>query len=154
MFYYSLDFHDLAPNFILNISVFIVVCEAFLRIKPHFDLRLKTFNVKPKMIRGQLAECGGAVISKNVDAPWPEGSFQEELGSWQQEWFYITAPRGTRWVAPPAFRSDPPPRLASWVNKGLDWGPSKDVPLLQGRIRDLLERDLSLVKVTQVMLIR
>ena len=28
------------------------------------------------------------------------------------------------------------------------------MPLLQGRIRDLLERDLNLVKVTQVMLIR
>ena len=28
------------------------------------------------------------------------------------------------------------------------------MPLLQGRIRELLERDLSLVKVTQVMLIR
>ena len=26
MFYYGLDFHDLAPNFILNISVLIVVC--------------------------------------------------------------------------------------------------------------------------------
>ena len=35
MFYYGLDFHDLAPNFILNISVFIIVCEAFLRFKPH-----------------------------------------------------------------------------------------------------------------------
>ena len=32
MFYYGLDFHDLAPNFILNISAFMVVCEAFLRI--------------------------------------------------------------------------------------------------------------------------
>ena len=38
MYYYGLDFHDLAPNFVLNISVFIVVCEAFLRIKPHFGL--------------------------------------------------------------------------------------------------------------------
>ena len=26
----GLDIHDLAPNFILNISAFIVVCEAFL----------------------------------------------------------------------------------------------------------------------------
>ena len=43
MFYYGLDFHDLAPNFILNISAFIIVCEAFLRIKPHFGLWLKTF---------------------------------------------------------------------------------------------------------------
>ena len=38
MFYYRLDFHDLAPNFVLNILVFIVVCEAFLRIQPHFGL--------------------------------------------------------------------------------------------------------------------
>ena len=28
MFYYGLDFHDLASNFVLNISAFIVVCEA------------------------------------------------------------------------------------------------------------------------------
>ena len=67
------------------------------------------------------------------DAPWPEGSFQEEFDLWQRDWFYITAPRGTTWVAPPAFRSGPPPRLASWVNEGLIWGPSKDVPLLQDR---------------------
>ena len=38
MFYYGLDFHDLAPNFVLNISPFIVVCEAFLRIRPHFEI--------------------------------------------------------------------------------------------------------------------
>ena len=40
MFYYGLDFHDLTPNFILNISAFIIVCEAFLRIRPHFGLWL------------------------------------------------------------------------------------------------------------------
>ena len=60
MFYYGLDFHDLAPNFILNILAFIIVCEAFLCIKPHFGLWLKTFNVKPKVVVGQQAECGGA----------------------------------------------------------------------------------------------
>ena len=53
MFYYGLDFHDLAPNFNLNILAFIVVCEAFLRIPPHFGLWLKTFNVKPKVVSGQ-----------------------------------------------------------------------------------------------------
>ena len=34
MFYYELDFHDLAPNSFLHISAFIVVCEALL-CKPH-----------------------------------------------------------------------------------------------------------------------
>ena len=57
MFYYGLDFHDLAPNSFLNISAFIVVCEAFLCIQPHFGLWLKVFNMKPKVVDGQHAEC-------------------------------------------------------------------------------------------------
>ena len=134
MFYYGLEFHDLAPESILHISSFIVVCEAFLCITPHFGLWLKTFKVEPKMIKGRHAECGGAFISKNAGTPWPKGSFQEESSLWQREWFYIIAPRSTKWVALPAFRSGHPPRLASWVNKGLDWGSAKDVTLLQGRI--------------------
>ena len=52
MFYYGLDFHDLAPHSILHISSFILVCEAFLHITPHFGLWLKTVNVKPKVIEG------------------------------------------------------------------------------------------------------
>ena len=58
MFYYEMDFHDVAPNSILNISAFIVVCEALLRMTPHFGLWLKTFNMKPKVVSGQQAECG------------------------------------------------------------------------------------------------
>ena len=69
MFYYGLEFHDLAPESILQISSFIVVCEAFLHITPHFGLWLRTFKVEPKMIDGQHAECGGAIISKMADAP-------------------------------------------------------------------------------------
>ena len=64
MFYYGLDFHDLASNFILNISAFIVVFEAFLRIPPHIVLWLKTFNVRPKLVLDQQAECGGAMVGK------------------------------------------------------------------------------------------
>ena len=56
-------------------------------------------------------------------------------------------------AASPAFHSSPPPQLASWINKGLDWGPVNDVLTLQSRIRDLLKRDVSLVKVMQVMLV-
>ena len=103
MFYYRLDFHDLAPNFILNISAFIVVCEAFLRITPHFGLWLKTFNVKPKVVRGQQAECGGAMVGKMPNVTWPEGSFVETVKGWQSEWFYITELRDANWAATPEF---------------------------------------------------
>lgn len=80
MFYYGLDFHDLALDSFLHISAFIVVCEAFLRITPRFGLWLKTFDVKPKMVEGQYAACGGALISKIAGAPWPKGSFPEVSG--------------------------------------------------------------------------
>ena len=154
MFYYGLDFHDLAPDSILHISSFIVVCEAFLCITPHFVLWLKTFNVKPKTIDGRHVECGGAIISKGTDALWPKGSFPEVSNLWQREWFYITAPRGTKRAAPPVFRPGPLPQLASWANVGLNWGPANDVPMLQSRILELLERDISLVSIIQVMLVK
>ena len=83
MFYYGLGFHDLAQNFVLNISAFIVVCEAFLCIPRHFGLWLKIFNVKPKMVGGQHAECGGAMVSKFPNVAWPEGSFVGTVKGWQ-----------------------------------------------------------------------
>ena len=108
MFYY-----DLAPDFILNISAFIIVCEAFLRIKPHFGLWLKTFNVKPKVVGGRQAECGGAMVGKMPNVTWLEGSFVETIKGWQSGWFYITEPRDPAWVMTPEFRSGIPTRLTS-----------------------------------------
>ena len=75
MFYYGLDFHDLAPNFVLNI----VVCEAFLRIKPHFGLWLLIFCMKPKIVSDQQAECGGAMVGKMPNVIWLDGSFAETV---------------------------------------------------------------------------
>ena len=92
MFYCGLDFHDLALNFILKISAFIVVCEAFLCIRPHFGLWLKTFNIKTKVVGGQQAECGGAMVGKMPNGIWLEGSFVETIKGWQSAWFYITEP--------------------------------------------------------------
>ena len=77
MFYYGLDFHDLALDSILHVSAFIITCEAFLRIPPHFGLWLKTFSVKPKVANGEQVECGGATISQLTSTPWPKGSFTE-----------------------------------------------------------------------------
>ena len=119
MFYYGLDFHDLAPNFILNISAFIVVCEAFLCIKPHFGLWLRIFYVKPKIVSGQQAECRGAMVGKMPNVTWLDGSFAETVKGWQSGWFYITEPRDANWAAAPEFRYGTPMRLTSWEKKGL-----------------------------------
>ena len=78
----------------------------------------------------------------------------ETVKIWQQEWFYITEPRGTKWAAPPTFRSGPPLRLASWTNKGLDWGSPDEVLVLQKRIKNIIKQGTSLTDVIQVMLVR
>ena len=120
MFHDGLDFHDLAPDSFLHVSAFIIMCEAFLHIPPHFGLWLKTFNVKPKVVDGGRAECDDATVGKLINTPWLKGSFTESSNLWQREGFYIIEPRGTKWPATPAFRSGPPIQLAPWINKGLD----------------------------------
>jgi hypothetical protein len=147
MFYYGLDFHDLAPNSFLHISAFIVVCEALLRIPPHFGLWLKVFNLKPKVVDGQHADCGGAMVSKLPNAVWPKGAFVETVKVWQQEWFYITEPRDAKWAATPDFRSGPPTRLTSWTAKGLDWGSTAEVQMLQKRITNMIGKNTGLTNV-------
>ena len=127
MFYYRLEFHNLAPESILHISPFIVVCEAFLHITPHFGLWLKTFNVKPKVVRGNQAECRGAMVGKMPNVTWLDGSFVETIKGWQLGWFYITEPRDPTWAAAPEFRSGIPTQLTSWKEKGLLWGNSKEL---------------------------
>ena len=106
----------------LNISAFIVVCEAFLCIQPHFGLWLKTFNVKPKVVSGCQEECGGAVVGKMPNITWLEGTFVDTIKGWQSGWFYITEPRDPAWVAAPEFRSGIPMRLTSWKEKGIKNG--------------------------------
>ena len=110
MYYYGLDFHDLAPNFVLNISAFIVVCEAFLRIKPHFGPWLKNFCVKPKIVSGQQAECGGAMVGKMPNVTWLDGSFMETIKGWQSGWFYITEPHDANWAGAPNLDPESPCR--------------------------------------------
>ena len=144
MFYYGLDFHDLAPNFVLNISAFIIVCEAFLRIRPHFGLWLKTFNVKPKVVRGTQAECGGAMVGQMPNVLWPEGSFVEFLKGWKSGWFYITEPRNAKWVAPPEFRSRPPTRLTSLKEMDLSWGKKGELTGLQTCVKTLVDKSSNL----------
>ena len=96
MYYYGIDFHDLSPNSFLNILPFIIVCEAFLRISPHFGLWLKIFNVKPKVVSSEHAECGGTMVSKMPMVAWLTGTFNDSVKEWQWQWFFITEPSGKK----------------------------------------------------------
>ena len=115
---------------------------------------LKTFNIKPKVVGGQQAECGGAMVGKMPNVIWLEGSFVETIKGWQSGWFYITEPCDPEWVAIPEFRSGIPTWLTSWKEKGLPWGKKGELTGLQTCIQTLADKKLKLVNVVQVMLIR
>ena len=78
------------------------MCKVFLHIQPHFGLWLKTFNVKPKVVGGRQAECGGSMVGKMANVTWHEGSFVETIKGWQSGWFYITELRDPEWAAAPS----------------------------------------------------
>ena len=142
------------PISFLNIPTFIVVCEAFLRISPLFGLWLKIFNVKSKVVNGEHTECGGTMVSKMPNVTWPTGTFNDSVKEWQQQWFYIIEPRGTKWAAAPEFRSGAPLRLTSWPKKGLNLSLSDELSVLQTPVKDMEDKNIKLVNVVQVMLVR
>ena len=47
LFFYGLELIHLNPNSILQVSIYIHLCEAFPGIDPHFDLWHHLFHVKP-----------------------------------------------------------------------------------------------------------
>ena len=69
--------------------------------------------MKPKVVDGQHAECGGAMVSKMPNVTWPKGTFVETVKEWPKLWFYITEPRDATWVAAPEFKSGAPMWLTS-----------------------------------------
>ena len=78
----------------------------------------------------------------------------ETLKGWQSGWFYITEPRDPKWIAAPEFRSVPPTWLTSWKETSLSWGDEEELTGLQKCIQSLVNKQLKLVNVVQVMLIR
>src|SRR3954466_7462521 len=112
LFYYGLEFHDLAPESILHISSFIVVCEAFLRVTPHFGLWPKTSKVEPKMIEGR--HCRG--FPGLPEHLWGRSPFSVRRGAEVAQRADRGEARGGRFL--PSFgalRIDNTPTAALWI---------------------------------------
>ena len=92
------------------------------------------------------------MVSKLPNVTWPKGTFMQTVKGWQQGWFYVIEPRSSTWAAPTEFKSRPPMRLASWLNKGLDWASSDEAMTLQKRIKSMVDKDTRLASIIQVML--
>ena len=81
MFYYGLDFHDLAPNFILNISAFIIVCEAFLHCRRSRNGGPKTCLHVARGVAPPVAQCGPSSSANTQDPRGVDDTRPHRAGS-------------------------------------------------------------------------
>jgi hypothetical protein len=60
--FYHLNLTHLNPNSILQVSIFVHLCEAYLGILPHFGLWKYLYHCRPRMAGGQHQLVGGASL--------------------------------------------------------------------------------------------
>jgi hypothetical protein len=83
-FAYGVQLHDLNPNTILHNACFIMLCECFLGVEPHWVLWRRIF-----MIRQPLQfQTGGFGCQVRSDVPYFNLPTPENNPGWRTKWFY------------------------------------------------------------------
>jgi hypothetical protein len=90
--YYGIEYLNLNPNGIFQVSVFVHFCEAFLGIKPNRVLFRKFFHVKPQPSANDPRVVGGADIQMREDATELYLAYKliDSNQDWKAKCFYIT----------------------------------------------------------------
>jgi hypothetical protein len=112
--FYNLNLTHLNPNSILQISIFVHLCEAYLGILPHFGLWKYLYHCRPVMAGGQHQLVGGASLemrhgrkTEYLDIP-----LKDNIKGWRLEWF-IVENHGKS--LPPRSGRQPDVRTPSWI---------------------------------------
>ncbi|KAE8797209.1 hypothetical protein D1007_27636 [Hordeum vulgare] len=99
--FFGLQPHHLAPNTILQLASFIVLCEGFLWIEPRLDLWQKLFFFKQQSVKmdtaeatklkgpGPMTPCGAAVVHHRTTSGLPQMQLQDSIKMWQRGFFYV-----------------------------------------------------------------
>jgi hypothetical protein len=87
--FYDLNLTHLNPNSILQVAIFVHLCEAFLGILPHFGLWRYLYPCRSGMAGGQHQLVGGASLElrwgwkvEYLDIP-----LKDSIKGWRLEWF-------------------------------------------------------------------
>jgi hypothetical protein len=96
--FYELNLTHLNPNSILQISIFVHLCEAFLGILPHFGLWKYLYHCWPGMAGGQHQLVGGASLelSRGRKAEYLDIPLKDSIKGWRLEWCKSLSPRSGR----------------------------------------------------------
>ncbi|KAK1608480.1 hypothetical protein QYE76_032153 [Lolium multiflorum] len=89
LFVYGIQLHQLTPNSILHISIFITLCECFLRTHPHWGLWKRIFYLWRNSSRNVAYNVGGVVICVRPEVDYFDVKFLDSVQGWRRRWLYI-----------------------------------------------------------------
>ncbi|KAK1648049.1 hypothetical protein QYE76_065854 [Lolium multiflorum] len=89
LFVYGLQLHQLTPNSILHISIFITLCECFLGTHPNWGLWKHIFYLRRNSSRNIAYNVGGVVICIRPDVDYFDVKFPDSIQGWHRRWLYI-----------------------------------------------------------------
>ncbi|KAK1608248.1 hypothetical protein QYE76_031921 [Lolium multiflorum] len=89
LFVYGIQLHQLTPNSILHISIFITLCECFLGITPNWVLWKRIFCLRRNGSHSTTYNIGGVVICVRTDVDYFDVKFPDSVQGWRRRWLYI-----------------------------------------------------------------
>ncbi|KAK1687145.1 hypothetical protein QYE76_047993 [Lolium multiflorum] len=89
LFVYGLQLHQLTPNSILHISIFITLCECFLGTHPNWGLWKRIFYIRRNNSHNTAYNVGGVVICIRPDVDYFDVKFPDSVQGWRRRWLYI-----------------------------------------------------------------
>jgi hypothetical protein len=89
--FYDLNLAHLNPNSILKVAIFVHLCEAFLRILPHFGLWRYLYHYRPGMAGGKHHLVGGASLElrRGRKVEYLDIPLKDSIKGWRLEWFIM-----------------------------------------------------------------
>ncbi|KAK1651420.1 hypothetical protein QYE76_069225 [Lolium multiflorum] len=89
LFVYGIQLHQLTPNSILHVSIFITLCECFLGVPPNWALWKRIFCLRRNGSHNATYNIGGVVICVRTDVDYFDVKFPDSVQGWRKRWLYI-----------------------------------------------------------------
>jgi hypothetical protein len=117
--FYSLNLTHLNPNSILQIAMFVQLCEAFLGILHHFGLWKYLYHYRPRMVGGQHQLVGGASLElcRGRKVEYLDIPLKDSIKGWRLGWFTMENHNKS---LPPRLGRQPDVRTPSWTEAPTD----------------------------------
>ncbi|KAK1654019.1 hypothetical protein QYE76_071824 [Lolium multiflorum] len=88
--------HQLTPNSILHVSIFITLCKCFLGVRPNWALWKRIFCLRRNGSHNIAYNIGGVVICVRPDIEYFDVKFPDSVKGWRRRWLIRVQPLQAR----------------------------------------------------------